>query len=141
VGLELQSSFIFKSHSDFNGSSDAQPLGLNSIVDPSWCLHLKEKFLDSATSKLVSLIAFGGGILASTLRTTAAPLFEGQVRQMPLKFVPNRPMILSESWGSQLVRPWFAILRTKGVRFPPPAPPNLDSIRCQIVRMDSGLGA
>jgi len=60
AGLELQSSFIFKSQSAFKGSSDAQPLGLNSTVDPSWCLHLKQKSLGSARSRLVALIAFGG---------------------------------------------------------------------------------
>jgi hypothetical protein len=44
-GLGAAKLVIFKSHSDFKGSSDVQPLGLNSTVDLSWCLHLKQKFL------------------------------------------------------------------------------------------------
>jgi hypothetical protein len=70
VGLELQSSFIFKSQSAFKGSFDAQPLGLNSTVDPSWCRHLKQKFLGSATSRLLALIAFEGN---KTLARCALP--------------------------------------------------------------------
>jgi hypothetical protein len=91
VGFELQSSFIFESQSAFKGSSDSQPLELNSIVDPSWCRHFKQKFLGSATSRSVVLMAFGGGTLLSTLRTTAASLFEGQAsRRRKKRRIPMR---------------------------------------------------
>jgi hypothetical protein len=48
---EGQSPFIFDSKSSFKGSSDAQPLALNSTVEPSWCLHLKRKFMAVIRSK------------------------------------------------------------------------------------------
>jgi hypothetical protein len=52
VGPELYSPFIFDSQSAFKGSSDLQPVESNSTVDPSQCLHLKQKFMGSGTSKL-----------------------------------------------------------------------------------------
>jgi hypothetical protein len=48
AGTELEILFICASQPVFSGSSDFQPSGPNSTIDPSRCLHLNEKFIGNA---------------------------------------------------------------------------------------------
>jgi hypothetical protein len=59
AGLELQRSFILKSHWAFKGSSDAQPFESNSIFEPSWCFHLMQKSTAWTSREFWAFIVWG----------------------------------------------------------------------------------
>src|SRR5260221_2493283 len=51
-GPQPLSRFILESQSDLIGSSEIQPFGLNSTVDPSRCRHLKQKFTGPTSEQI-----------------------------------------------------------------------------------------